>query len=161
MLNVLKNFKETSKVIKAPISGRTIDLSQVNDEVFSKKMMGEGIAIESTGNVVVAPVDGKITVIAKTKHAFGMTLKNGMEILVHIGLDTVNLKGNGFEVLTELNSDIKAGTAIIKFNRELIESKGVSLMTLIVILNHKDYEITKYNTGIDVIVGKSNIIEYR
>ena len=98
-------------------------------------MAGDGFAINYTGSTVVAPCDGTLTLIFKTNHAFSITTDNGVELLIHIGLDTVTLNGEGFERLIEEGQKVKAGTPIIKLNRELIESKGISLVTPVLITN--------------------------
>ena len=93
-------FKKDFQLI-APVSGTTMNLSEVPDEVFAGKMAGDGLAINPTGDVFVAPADGELNLIFKTNHAFALTLSNGVELLVHIGVDTVSLNGEGFERLIE------------------------------------------------------------
>jgi PTS system D-glucosamine-specific IIA component/PTS system glucose-specific IIA component len=127
-------LKKDLKVL-APVEGTTIDLSNVPDEVFAKKMAGDGLAIESTGNVFVAPADGELSLVFKTNHAFAMEIAGEVELLVHIGIDTVSLNGEGFERLVEPGVKVKAGTPIIKIDRDFIESKGFSLITPILITN--------------------------
>lgn len=127
-------LKKDLKVL-APVAGTTIDLSNVPDEVFAKKMAGDGLAIESTGNVFVAPADGELSLVFKTNHAFAMEIAGEVELLVHIGIDTVSLNGEGFERLVEPGVKVKAGTPIIKIDRDFIESKGFSLITPILITN--------------------------
>ena len=97
------NFLKKNNLV-APVNGKIIPIEEVPDPVFAQKMMGEGIAIIPKDSSFVAPADGTITLISETKHAFGMTLDNGMELLVHIGLETVNLKGEGFNTLVEVNT---------------------------------------------------------
>ncbi|MPQ44490.1 PTS sugar transporter subunit IIA [Clostridium tarantellae] len=127
-------FKKELKLI-APVDGTTIDLSKVPDEVFAGKMAGDGVAIDPIGETIVAPADGELSLIFKTNHAFAMTLDNGVELLVHIGVDTVSLNGEGFERLIEPGVKVKAGTPIIKINKDFILSKGLSLATPILITN--------------------------
>ncbi|QAA30232.1 PTS sugar transporter subunit IIA [Clostridium manihotivorum] len=127
-------LKKDLKVL-APVAGTTIDLSNVPDEVFAKKMAGDGLAIESIGNVFVAPADGDLSLVFKTNHAFAMEIAGEVELLVHIGIDTVSLNGEGFERLVEPGVKVKAGTPIIRIDREFIESKGFSLITPILITN--------------------------
>lgn len=134
-------FKKEKKCLMAPVSGNIIKLSDVKDEVFSSGMMGVGLAIEPSEDVFVAPCQGVITVIPKTKHAFGMKLSNGLEVLVHIGMDTVNLGGQGFEVLVNEGQKVTMGTPIIRVDMEFFKEKNISLVTPIIILNHSDYSI--------------------
>ena len=119
---MLDFFKRTFKLV-APVSGRVMDLSEVPDEIFADKMVGEGIAIEATDDLVVAPADGEITLIFKTNHAFGMILDNDVEVLVHIGLDTISLGGAGFKRLVAEGERVKAGDPILKVDREYITSE--------------------------------------
>ena len=127
---------ETNTSVEAPktalvavATGDLMPLSEVPDPVFAGKMAGDGAAIMITGDTVVAPADGELSLVFKTKHAFAMTLENGLELLVHIGVDTVGLNGEGFEQLVE------AGTPIIKIDRDFILGKGLSLATPVLITN--------------------------
>lgn len=119
----------------AVANGDLIPLSEVPDPVFAGKMAGDGAAIMVTGDIVVAPADGELSLVFKTKHAFAMTLENGLELLVHIGVDTVGLNGEGFEQLVEAGTKVKACTPIIKIDREFILGKGLSLATPVLITN--------------------------
>lgn len=144
----------------APISGKAIPLSEVPDPVFAEELAGKGMAIIADGDVVVAPADGELTLVFKTKHAFAMTLENGLELLVHIGLETVSLDGEGFEQLVEQGTKVKAGTPLIKINRELIKSKGLSLATPVLITNPDETKtINPVVTG-SVVAGESVVINY-
>lgn len=151
----------SNDMIKAPITGKCIAIETVKDEVFSSKMMGDGIAIDSTGDIVYAPADGVISTIANSKHAIGMTLNNGMEMLIHVGLDTVTLQGEGFSVLVDVEDKVKEGTPMIKINRSFIESKGMTLVTPVIILDSDKYDINKLTIGQEVVGGESDIIEYK
>lgn len=153
-------LKKDIKLVAA-IDGTTIDLANVPDPVFAQKMAGDGIAIEPTGNIIVAPCDGELSLIFKTNHAFAMTLENGVELLVHIGIDTVALDGEGFERLIEAGQNVKAGTPIIKINKEFIESKGISLITPILITNPDLVKSITPVIGEKVQAGVDTVISYK
>ena len=155
-----KNKRNSSLSFIAPITGKTIDLSDIPDPVFAQKMAGDGLGIDSTGDVIVAPCDGDLTLVFKTKHAFAMTLENGIEILVHIGIETVSLNGEGFEQLVEQGTTVKAGTPIIKIDREFIKSKGLSLVTPVLITNPDITKSIDTKIGIDVVAGETTVLEY-
>lgn len=126
--------------IKSPISGKVIELEKVDDPVFSSGAMGKGIAIEPTDNRVYAPFNGTIEFIAETKHAIGLLSEDGVEVLIHVGMDTVKMQGRGFNVKTSVNSKIKAGDLLLEFDRNAIEKEGYSLITPVVITNADNYE---------------------
>ena len=155
-----KNKRNSSLSFIAPITGKTIDLSDIPDPVFAQKMAGDGLGIDSTGDVIVAPCDGDLTLVFKTKQAFAMTLENGIEILVHIGIETVSLNGEGFEQLVEQGTTVKAGTPIIKIDREFIKSKGLSLVTPVLITNPDITKSIDTKIGIDVVAGETTVLEY-
>lgn len=127
-------------VIKSPISGKVIELEKVDDPVFSSGAMGKGIAIEPMDNKVYAPFNGTIEFIADTKHAIGLLSEDGVEVLIHVGMDTVKMQGRGFNVKTSVNSKIKAGDLLLEFDRNAIEKEGYSLITPVVITNADNYE---------------------
>lgn len=155
------NFFKKSLNLMAPISGKVIDLSEVSDPAFSQKMVGDGVAILSTGDVVVAPCDGEITLVMKTNHAIAMKTNNNIEILIHIGLETVSLKGKGFTPLVDLGAKVKAGTPLLKVDRKFIEGKGLSLVTPVLIVNPEITTLIKGKVGQTVEAGKDDIIEYK
>lgn len=137
MFGFLKKKRENDpakKQVVAVTDGRVIPMEEVNDHVFSGKMMGDGVAIIPEGTRVVAPCAGKISMIADTGHAFGMECDNGLELLVHIGIDTVSLGGKGFTVLCEAESHVEAGTPIITFDPAVMKEAGLDMTTPIVIL---------------------------
>ena len=128
------------KEVKSPISGKVIELAKVNDPVFSSGAMGKGVAIEPVDNKVYAPFDGVVKFIADTKHAIGLLSDDGVEVLIHVGMDTVKMQGRGFNVKTSVNSKIKAGDLLLEFDRNAIEKEGYSLITPVVITNADNYE---------------------
>ena len=153
-------FLKKKKNEQSAVAGKSIPLSEVPDPVFAQKMAGDGIAIDTTGDTIVAPADGELTLVFKTKHAFALTLENGVELLVHIGIETVGLEGEGFEQLVEQGAKVKAGTPIIKIDRELIKSKGLSLITPILITNPDILGTITPVENIDTIAGETTVIEY-
>lgn len=130
---MFKKLKGTS--IYACSKGEVVALEEVPDPVFSQKLMGEGVAFKSTDGIFRAPVDGTLTLISPTKHAFGMTSDEGVELLVHIGIDTVDLDGEGFKVVAEAETFVKKGTPIIEADLELIASKGIPTITPMIVLS--------------------------
>lgn len=141
------------------MSGNSINIEKVNDSMFSKKLMGDGIAIIPNSDVVVAPCDGKINVLTETKHAFGIVSDDGVEILVHIGIDTVNLKGDGFKNEVSQGTIVKKGDPIIRFERERIASQGIDCTTVMVVLNHTEFSKVSCITENDVVAGQDTVIE--
>lgn len=159
MFKLLK--KENKKILKSPTEGKIIDLSEVKDNVFSQKIMGEGVAIDTIGDIISSPIKGNLALITETKHAFVIESENGMEVLVHIGIDTVNLKGEGFEILAEAGTEVKVGQPIIKVDREFIKSKGYSLVTPVIVTNHSDYNVSTCNIGELAQSAVTDIIKYK
>lgn len=145
----------------APIDGECIDLSEVPDQAFAQKLVGDGVAIDPTGDVVVAPCDGIISLIFETNHAFAISTKAGAEILVHIGMDTITLKGEGFIRLKEAGTKVKAGEEIIKIDREFIKSKGLSLDTPVLVTNPDEFKGFEYFTGAEVKAGKDTVFSFK
>jgi sugar PTS system EIIA component len=119
----------------APMTGTAVNLNAVPDPVFSEKMMGDGLAIEPSDGIVVSPVDGEIMQIFPTKHAVGIRANNGAEILIHIGLETVSLKGEGFETHVKQGDSVKAGDKLVTFDMAVINEKAKSTVTPIIITN--------------------------
>ncbi|WP_280738690.1 MULTISPECIES: beta-glucoside-specific PTS transporter subunit IIABC [unclassified Enterococcus] len=135
--------KEASKIpaeeIFSPATGTVVPLSEVADQTFAKKLLGEGIAIAATNGEILAPVNGKITALFETKHAIGMTAENGMEILIHIGIDTVKLNGEFFEAFCKVGEDVKKGELLVKFDLDGIKNAGYDTTVMLVVTNSVDY----------------------
>ena len=137
-----------STELVSPLAGELLPLSEVKDEVFSSGAMGEGVAVEPSEGVLHAPADGKVVMTFPTGHAIGMKTSDGAEILMHIGMDTVNLQGHGFETLVAKGDEFKAGDELVKFDIDAIHAKGYVVTTPIVVTNSKDYEkITVVSQG--------------
>ena len=127
-------FGKKKLVIASPVSGKIMDITEVKDEVFSAKMMGDGFAVEPEDEVITAPCDGKIVLLPKTRHAVALE-KDGVQLLIHVGLDTVELDGKGFEALVAQGDVVEAGTPLLQFNRSYIESQQKPLTTMLVLTN--------------------------
>ena len=117
----------------APVDGNMISIEAVKDETFSSKMMGDGVAFELEGNTVVAPCTGSLEVVADTGHAFGIKRADGVELLVHIGINTVEMNGVGFENLRKVGDTVKAGDPLVKVDLDLLRQKGYDLTTMLII----------------------------
>ncbi|NEZ46751.1 PTS glucose transporter subunit IIA [Clostridium niameyense] len=155
------NFLKKNLELLSPTDGVTFDLSQMPDPVFAQKMSGDGVAIDTTGNTFVAPADGELTFIFNTNHAYALTLDNGIEILVHIGVDTVELEGKGFKRLIEPGKKVKAGTPIIEIDRDFITSKGYCLSTPILITNVEKLKSITPVLNTKTVAGETSVISYK
>lgn len=129
------------ETFKSPVIGQMISLSDVEDDIFSSKVMGEGIAIIPSKGELYAPVDGEISLLFETNHALGMKTANGVEVLFHIGIDTVQLEGKFFKPLVQAGDKVKAGDLLIQFDLEKIKEAGYDPVTLAVITNTDQYDI--------------------
>lgn len=143
------------------MDGTVIPLEEVPDEVFSQKIMGDGIAIEPSGSVVYAPADGEITVVMEeTGHACGMKLKNGIELLIHVGVDTVSMGGDGFELLVKEGDIVKCGTPLIKFNKEKIKAADHPCTTMMIVTEEGKAEKISMYTGMEAEAGKTTVVSW-
>lgn len=124
--------------IAMPIKGEIKPLSEVPDKIFSEKMMGDGFAIDPAEGKVVSPIDGKIVNLFTTKHAIGLQAEDGTEILIHVGIDTVNLKGEGFEAHVEQGDDVKVGQPLLTFDLDYISKHAPSVITPVIFTNLSD-----------------------
>lgn len=159
MFSFLK--KNKAKDLKAFLSGKVIPITEVEDEAFSSKSMGDGIGIIPTDSNVVAPVDGEIVLVMKdSKHACALRLSNGMEIIIHIGIDTVNMNGDGFECLVEMGQKVKQGQTLITFDAEKIKQAGYSTTSMLVITSEGDAKNINFNTGFDAKAGEDIVVSF-
>ncbi len=126
--------------VAAPLDGTVVALDQVPDPVFAGGVMGPGVAIEPTGDTVYAPGAGTVVAAQPTGHAFGLQLDNGTEVLIHVGIDTVNLKGEGFDVKVKNGDRVETGTPLVTFDRAVIEKAGYPLITPVIVLNGDSFD---------------------
>ncbi len=137
--------------IIAPLSGEIVAIEEVPDVVFAEKIVGDGIAIRPTGNKMVAPCDGEIGKIFETNHAFSLASDSGIELFVHFGIDTVELKGEGFTRVAQEGQKVKTGDTIIEFDLELLTEKAKSILTPVVISNMDEIkELQKMDGTVEV-----------
>lgn len=161
MLKKIFGKKEVIKkeTVIAPLTGTVHQLEEVPDPVFAEKMMGEGIAIDPSEGIVVAPFDGEIVQLFPTKHAIGIKGESGLEILIHVGLETVSLDGEGFEAFINQGDQVKKGDKLIAFDLDTIKEKASSTITPIIMTNGdaiENFEITNDTT---VTAGESTLID--
>lgn len=115
--------------VLAPLDGTVVPLENVPDEVFAQKLAGDGVAIEPSGSLAVAPVTGQLAVLFEGGHAFGLALADDAEIIVHLGIDTVTLNGNGFQKLATQGDEVQAGQPIVQFDRAAITQAGLGMIS--------------------------------
>ncbi len=147
------------KYIYSPCDGKIKDIEEVDDPVFSNKTMGPGFAFEPSGNEIVSPISGVVSMVFPTKHAIGITDDDGVEWLIHIGIDTVNLKGEGFELFVETKQRIKAQETLMKIDIDFIKTKGFKT-DIIVIATAKEklkIEINKDHYKLGERIGKYDL----
>ncbi|MBI0061532.1 MULTISPECIES: PTS glucose transporter subunit IIA [Gilliamella] len=146
--------------IIAPLSGEIVKIEDVPDVVFAEKIVGDGVAIKPSGNKIVAPLNGKIGKIFETNHAFAIESDEGIELFVHFGIDTVELKGEGFTRVAEEGQQVKIGDTIIEIDLPLLESKAKSVLTPVVISNMETVvELTKLTGSVEA--GKTPIMRIK
>lgn len=154
-------FKKEVKVI-SPMDGTVVSLDLVPDQVFAQKIVGDGVAIaDLEGDIACAPVDGTVSIIVSTNHAFAINTKNDIAILVHIGIDTVELGGEGFERLVEEGATVKAGDPVIRFQRDVISNSGCSLISPVIITTMGEIGKITVNLGEKVSAGKEVVFSYK
>ncbi|NMB07181.1 MAG: PTS glucose transporter subunit IIA [Tissierellia bacterium] len=155
MLNFFKKNKPIE--ILSPMTGKIIPLDEINDKGFSEKNLGDGIAIELTDGKVIAPFDGEITSTYKANHCLVIRSKEGIELLIHIGLDTIKLKGEGFTQHVSLMDKVEKGDVILEADLEFLKEKGKSLVSPVIINNMGRIESLEKSEG-DVQKGQDNIM---
>ena len=147
--------------LKSPLDGRIIPIEEIPDEVFSQKIMGDGVGIEPTGNTVYAPADAKVGVVmADSKHACGLVMDNGMEILIHVGIDTVDMNGDGFELFVKEGDRVKTGDPLISFTPEKIKAAGHPMTTAFLITDNGSAADVRFMPNQDAKAGQTVIAEY-
>lgn len=142
--NKIHEIEESSYLI-APVEGKIINIEEVEDEMFSSKALGDGVAIEPEGEIIVAPANCKVISASENmKHAIGLQLSNDMEVLIHIGIDTVAMNGNGFELLIKEGMIVREGTPLVRFDKEKILKNGCKTTVLMIVTNPGECEKLVY-----------------
>ncbi|WP_018665194.1 PTS sugar transporter subunit IIA [Heyndrickxia acidiproducens] len=154
----LFNRKPTEEHIFAPLTGEAVAIEEVPDPTFSEKMMGDGAAIKPADGTVVSPFDGEVIQVFPTKHAIGLRGKSGVEILIHVGLETVALNGDGFESLVKAGQKVKKGEPLLTFNLEFIKENAANTITSIVVTNSGQGATIDKHTGAESVAGETEII---
>ena len=143
------------------MKGKAITLKEVNDGVFSEGIVGDGMAIVPEDDTVYAPADAEVVMLMDdSRHACGLKLSNGMEVLLHVGIDTVDMKGDGFEYLITAGQKVKAGDPLIRFSREKIKAAGHPDMTLCIITGEGEATNIRFETGMDTVPGETVIASF-
>ncbi|NLI90242.1 MAG: PTS glucose transporter subunit IIA [Epulopiscium sp.] len=143
--------------IFAPITGKIVGIEDVPDPVFSGKMIGDGVAIEPTNGMVLAPCEGKVVQIFPTNHAVGIEIKEGIDLLIHLGIDTVELAGKGFERLVKEGETVKVGTPLIKMDLDILTENEKNTITPVIITTMDQIKDINTLNG-DVVAGKDLIM---
>ncbi|GIN10695.1 putative phosphotransferase enzyme IIA component YpqE [Shouchella clausii] len=157
MFKKLFGKKETApaeETVTSPVNGRIVPIEEVPDPTFGQKMIGDGLAVEPTDGHIVAPISGKIVQVFPTKHAFGIETASGAELLVHIGLETVAMNGEGFTAHVKEGDNISVGDPIIDFDLELVKAKAAHTITPVVLTNPDRYSLEKQQNS-EAIAGKT------
>ena len=157
MFKLFKGKKPTQLV--APLSGKIVPIEEVPDEAFAQKMVGDGVAVDPTSEFVLAPCDGTIGKIFGTNHAFSMMSKDGLEIFVHYGVDTVDLEGKGFDRFVEQGDEVKAGDKVLKADLAYLKENAKSVITSVIISNMDELKSFTVADAKEAVAGETVILE--
>lgn len=146
-------FFGQSKTVLTPIRGKVLAQADIPDETFAQGILGPGCGIEPTGKTVYAPFDGTVEQVASTLHAVGLTSEDGIEILIHVGMDTVEMQGKGFKALVKVGDKVKAGTPLLKVDLDAIRAAGHPTATAIIVTNGDDLGELKMLAEGDILAG--------
>ena len=145
--------KKSSYIAKAYAKGKVVAMKDVDDPTFSKEILGPGIAIEPEEGALYAPVNGVVSLVADTNHAVSITCENGAEVLMHIGIDTVELNGEGYKALVKGGDKVSVGDKLVEFDMSAIKKKGYKLTTPLIVCNKDVFSNVKTLAGANVKVG--------
>lgn len=159
MFKGLFGKKEKNNKLYAPLKGEAVLLENITDPMFAQKILGDGIAIEPAEGKVYSPADGTVSMIADTKHAIGITTADGLELLIHVGMDTVALKGEGYTEKVAQGASVKKGDLLMEFDMDFIKGKGYSCVTPMIITNMDDIKGVTPHAGA-AVPGETVVVEY-
>lgn len=143
-------LRTRSKTLLSPLAGTVISLSEVQDQTFAAGLLGQGVAVVPTGDKVVAPADCKVEAVFPTGHAVALHTNDGLDVLIHIGLDTVKLDGRHFDVRASVGQAVKRGDVLIEFDRAAIQQEGFDVTAPILVCNAVEFASIKGNVGASV-----------
>ena len=160
-ITVSKTEAADVKELKSILDGKVMPIEEAPDDVFSQKIMGDGVAIEPSNTVVTAPADCDVSVVmADTGHACGLTLPNGVELLIHVGVDTVDMGGDGFKLLVNEGDHVKAGQKLIEFDPEKIKAAGHPCTTMLIVTAEGSAANIQMHSGMDAKAGETTVISW-
>ena len=140
-------FKKKKIELVSPVDGDLVNLEDINDEVFSKKLVGDGVAIIPSSGTIIAPISGRVSRIFPTNHAFMISNSNGVEVLVHVGLDTIELNGEGFTCFVKEGDEIHQSTPVLEVDFEFLKSKNKDIVTPIIVTSDKKIVLETHKVG--------------
>lgn len=144
MFQFFKKKEDAKMIVASPVKGKAISITEVNDPTFSEKMLGEGAAVIPDNGNIVAPFDGEVSMLFDTLHAVSLISDQGIELLIHIGIDTVTLKGKGFTGHVKNGDKVKRGDLLISAELDTIREEGLDTVTVLVVCNTDDYADIKF-----------------
>ena len=157
-MGLLDVFKKKEISVAAPMQGTCVSIQEVSDPTFGEEILGKGVAIRPVDGRVCAPADGVISTVFPTGHAVGITTKDNVELLIHVGLDTVKMDGRGFEIMCQDGQEVKKGDLLIRADLELIREEGYETITPVVVCNSDEFSQIGKQAGREVSVGDTILI---
>ena len=153
MFNFLKKKNSNLRTLGAPCTGKAIQLKDVSDPTFAQEMLGKGVAVIPSEGKIYAPCDGKVTMLFNTLHAVSVVPDYGAEILIHVGIDTVNMKGDGFEAHVQVDDEVKKGDLLLTVDLDKVKAAGYDTATMMVVCNTAEYASVTTDAPKDVKAG--------
>lgn len=157
-MGLLDVFKKKEISVAAPMQGTCVSIQEVSDPTFGEEILGKGVAIRPVDGRVCAPADGVISTVFPTGHAVGITTNDNVELLIHVGLDTVKMDGRGFEIMCQDGQEVKKGDLLIRADLELIREEGYETITPVVVCNSDEFSQIGKQAGREVSVGDTILI---